>query len=140
MVAQKRSCYGVIICKEKPGCLYLVYQHADGKSHHEDITIVPDGFSFRKLTYKSLDHLFNGFKKIELKRVAEMAKARPPSRPPPQGYAGPPNNLPPRAAPAIPPSYPPRPTIPPILPPHLHGRPSGLPYPPQHGGRPTYTR
>ncbi|KAJ3244632.1 Transcription elongation factor spt6 [Chytriomyces hyalinus] len=81
MRSKKRSSYAIINCPNKPQCMYLVFQHVDkSNARHEYITIVPDGFKFRNMVYKSLDKLFDAFKKQEAARMkdaaATAAKAR----------------------------------------------------------------
>ncbi|KAI9338069.1 SH2 domain-containing protein [Zopfochytrium polystomum] len=79
VIAQKRSSYGVIICAEKPGRLFLVFQHLGSKPRHEYINVVPEGFSFRNVVYKKLDLVFNGFKKAEAAKASEAQKRAGPS-------------------------------------------------------------
>ncbi|KAJ3413177.1 Transcription elongation factor spt6 [Chytridiales sp. JEL 0842] len=74
--SQKRSVYGIIICQEKPGTLYLVYQHPGNRVKHEYMTVTPDGFGFRGTVFKKLDQAFDAFKKMEAKKVKEALKAK----------------------------------------------------------------
>lgn len=75
---QRKSAYGFILCPEKPGSFYFVYQHVGSTSRpkSEIVLVRPNGFVFREKTYKRVEDLVNGFKKMEQEK-ARQHKAAP---------------------------------------------------------------
>jgi transcription elongation factor SPT6 len=71
---QKRSTYGFILARDKPGSFYFVYQHVGSRPKYEYVTVRPEGFVFRNKIFKRVEELIGGFKKMEQQKAAERKK------------------------------------------------------------------
>ncbi|KAJ3014283.1 Transcription elongation factor spt6 [Thoreauomyces humboldtii] len=74
----RRSSYGLILARDKPCHLQLVYKHpqARGPPHHEHVQVRHKGYVFRKRMFGSVDEVLRFFKEDEAKRAAEAAKGQ----------------------------------------------------------------
>ena len=114
----------VIGMGDSPGRFYLVYKLGlERRTEHETITVIPDGYRFRKVNYPRLINLLNSFKQNPILATPQrmMPPPRQPMPPPPPSYGYPhmpplPRPMPMQAAPFG--RYPP-----PMY---------GMPPPPQH--------
>ncbi len=71
----RRSAYGFITNRQKPGYFYLVYRHPQNTAKHEPIQPRFDGFIFRNKKFRTLEELIVYFKKEEAKRAAASTRA-----------------------------------------------------------------
>ena len=67
----RRSAYGFILCKDKPGRFFLVYRHPENKVRQEYVVVRSAGYEFRGKNFKRVDDMIMYFKQDESRKASK---------------------------------------------------------------------